>query len=246
MSFDFGAEVVGGGSSFKNPSVGKHAARLRSIVHLGMQKQEFNGQPRSPAPMVAAIFELKDEDDRNDDGTPMSVTKEFALKKGDKAFLTKFMKALLTAEEKAQYDAGTLKGDLGMLIGRCCEVDLSPSKDKNEDGTPKYVNVSDVTALHAKLAAITDELEVAGVGHMPFAAMTKEGIRELSVYTVATKIKASLSYAGSQTEAVVKGIEAENPDAFKLKGKAKSADAPADPEAATTLPPADLKDDEEF
>ena len=249
MSFDYGEELVSAGSKFKQAAVGKHAARLRSIVHMGMVVDVFDGKPKPPAPFVYAIFELKEESDKNEDGTPIDMGKDFPLRSGDKAFLTKFMRAMLTDEERKAYDAGTLTGGLDMLIGRVCELDIAGSKDKNEDGSPKYVHIAGISSLHPKLAAITDELEVKGVGHVKFQQLTKAAVEEIPPYLVSAKMMTGITYVGSPAESAVAEILKDKPDAFTKKGKDGKPESQAPANAAQEAPDAkapELDADEEY
>ena len=139
MSFNYGEEPVGGGSSIKQAEVGQHEARLLGIVHLGMYEDTFGGKKKAAAPFVCALFELKSGEDGggvNEDGTPIIVHKSFPLKKGDRAFLTKFMKVMLSPEEMKQYEAGVLEGGFDDFIGRPVLIDMEGSKKKNANGDP--------------------------------------------------------------------------------------------------------------
>lgn len=236
--FDFGADVPSAGNNFKNASVGNHAARLRSIIHLGMVADTFEGKPKPPAPFVVAIFEAKEDEDLNEDGTPIRVTKEFALRKGDRAFLTKFMKAALTPEEFTQYEAGVLKGGFDDFIGRGFSIDMKGSKEKNDDGTPKYTNVDGIGALNKKLLAITPELSIKGVGHVPFAKLTKEAVLEIPPYLVRKYLMQSTGYEGSPAQRAVQEILKSDPKAFSAKDSDPKDDAPAKSAPAEVAPPA--------
>ena len=241
MSFDYGASPVeAGGGSFKRAEVGKHAARLRSVIHLGMFEEEFKGKKKAPAPQVVAVFELKEEGDFDEDGTtPLTISKDFALRKGDKSFLTKITKALDPDGTATGFDD---------LIGRCCEVEIVGSKQKNEDGTPKYVNFGGISSLHPKLAAITEELQVEGAGHCRFEQLTKEAVLELHpIIEVADILMQGLNYAGSSAESAIAEIRTENEDFGTRKAASDDSNKPeAASERPASTPPAALADDEEF
>lgn len=248
--FDFGEDPIATGSSFKNPEVGNHTARLRSLIHVGMFADEFKNQKtgkseiKKPAPFVYALFELKEDTDVNDDGEPLVIGKSFPLKKGEKAFLTTFMRAMLTPAEFAQYEAGTLKGGFGDLIGRCVSLDLVGSKAKNDDGTPQYVNIKGITQINQKLAAITPDLSVQGGGFVKFNEHTEATVKELPAFIVRDVMKASTNYPGSAAEQAVLGIEAADPEAFVRKAKdGEQEDKASVPDQA---PPPDLDADQEF
>lgn len=242
-AFDYGATPAdSGGKSFKNPEEGKHTARLRSIIHLGMNQEEFQGKTKTPAPMCVAIFELKDEGDVDDDGNPLEIHKPFSLRKGDKAFATKLIKALDPKGKASGFDA---------LIGAVCEVEIKGSKEKDDDGKPKYANFGGVSELHPKLAAMTEPLAVEGAGHCRFENLTKEAILELRpISEVADLLMTGMNYAGSKAEKIVAEIRKENPEFAKRKQKdnedppERNGDAP--PPSEPPPPPKNMKEDEEF
>lgn len=239
--FDYGADPVSGGAGFKNPELGVHEARLRSIIHVGMFEDEFNGKKKSPAPFVVCIFELKGEEDFAEDGeTPLDIAKDVALKKGDKSTLTKLMKAL---DPK-----GKCKG-FDDFIGLPCNVEVKAGKKLNDDGQPMFVNAGDITEMPARLAKITPELQVPGAGHVRFEALTKEAIMELHpVIHVANILEKSLNYPGSKAAEIIAEIRKENPEF----GKPAKKDAAGEPQPTPPVtayeaePPPDLDDKEEF
>ena len=232
--FDYGTEEVAEvGGTFKNPQEGDHSAVLRSIIHCGLFREEFKGEIKKPAPQVVAIFELKDEEDFEDDGvTPLTLHKAFPLKKGDKAFMTKFIAALDPKGTASGFDD---------LIGTPCQVTCKGSKVKNEDGTPKYINFGGMSAMLPKFAKMIDPLTVMGVGHVPFEALTKDAVLELNpIIEVANILCKGERYEGSKAQEIVEEIRKETP-AFAIQKIKTDANAEAKEEVKT-----DLKDDEEF
>lgn len=208
--FDYGATPVeAGGTDFKNATVGPHTARLRSLIHVGMFIGSFEGKPKPPAPTAIAIFELKDEEDFEEDGTtPLVLSKDFAIKKGDKAFMTKLLAAI--------DDKGKAKG-FDDLIGAACNVDCKAGTTLNEDKTPKYTNFGGVSALPDKFKKMVDPMSELGVGHVRFADITKEAIMELHpIRHVADILMKSLDYPGSKAEEIINAIRKENP-AFAVR-----------------------------
>jgi hypothetical protein len=237
MSFDYGTEgVVEPGGNFKNPAVGDHSARLRSLIHCGLFRETFKGKKKKPAPQVIAIFELKDEEDFEDDGvTPLTISKSFPLKKGDKSFMTKFIKALDPQGKAKGFDD---------LIGAACQINCKGSKDKNEDGTPKYINFGGLSGLPKKFADMIDPLVVEGSGHVRFDDLTKEAIMELHpIRDVAFVLTQGEQYKGSIAESIIEDIRKDNPEfgTFKSKTKEEKEEEGAKPEVET-----DLNEDEEF
>jgi len=234
--FDFGTDdPIGSTTTFKNPEIGEHSARLKSIIHCGMCQEEFKGELKKPCPQVIAVFELKDDTDFEDDGvTPLYLHKSFALKKGDKAFMTKFLKALDPKGVAAGFDD---------LIGAACTVSAVGSKAVNDDGQPKYVNFGGIAGMPAKFAAMTEELLPGGAGHVPFKDITKEAILELfPVIEVANILMKGLNYEGSKAQTIIEEIRKENPEFAKPRAKddsKKSADAQPEKES-------NLNENEEF
>lgn len=251
QGFDYGAEPVsGGGKNFKNPEVGLHAARLKSVIHLGLFSETFGKELKPPAPYVCAVWELKEDTDIDEDGNPLTYSKVFPLREGDKSFLTKFLKA---------HDPKELAAGFSDMIGAPVQLDLKAGKEQNEDGTPKYVNLGadGVTELHAKLIPITPSLVNEGVGHVKFVDLTKEAILELHPIRDVAGILLSEnhhSYVGSKAEAIIAEIRKENKD-FAIrkasddkpaaKGKPAANSAPEANEPPST-PPVALDADEEF
>ena len=48
--FDYGTkeEIKDPGNGFKKPAVGDHSARLRSLIHVGMYREDFKGEFKKP------------------------------------------------------------------------------------------------------------------------------------------------------------------------------------------------------
>jgi len=239
--FDYGTkeEIKEPGIDFKNPTEGDHSARLRSLIHVGMYREEFKGEKKKPFPQVIAIFELKEDDDFEDDTvTPLTISKSFPLKKGDRAFCTKFLAALDPEKKAKGFDD---------IIGAACTVTCKGSKDKNEDGTPKFINFGGVSGLPKKFAAMMDPLILEGVGHVPFDKLTKEAVLELNpIREVNMVLMKSENYKGSKAEKIINNIREDNPefavrkkkeDAEETKSKAKEIIEKKDP---------DLNEEEEF
>lgn len=213
-NFDYGTdhEIKEPGIEFKNPAEGDHSARLRSLIHVGMYRETFKNEKKKPFPQVIAIFELKEDDDLEDDGvTPLTISKSFPLKKGDKAFMTKFLAALDPQKKAKGFDD---------IIGAACTVTCKGGKEKNEDGTPKYINFGNIAGLPAKFAAMMEPLTVAGVGHVPFDQITKEAILELNpIREVNMILMESENYKGSKAEGIINSIRKDNPDFAVRKNK---------------------------
>jgi len=235
VDFDYGSEeVVDPGAEFKNPEIGDHTAVLRSLIHCGLFRESYRGKVKKPAPEVVAIFELKDEEDMEDDGvTPLELHKSFPLKKGDRSFMTKFIKVFDPKGKATGFDD---------FIGKPCQITAKGSKALNEDGTPKYVNFGGISGLPPKFAKMIEPLTVKGVGHVPFQELTKEAILELNpVLEVANILMKGERYKGSKAEKIIENIRVENPEFAKVEEKEESK-----PEGAKEEVETDLKEEEEF
>lgn len=225
--FDYGTEEsVTEAGGFKQPEIGPHTARLRSVVHCGLFCEEYKGKKKKPAAEVVAVFELKEDTDFEDDGvTPLTINKSFPLKLGDKTFFSKFLKALDPDENAGGFDD---------MIGAACTIDIKPGKEVNEDGSPKYVNFGGISGIPKKFAAMVPELnEGLGVGHVRFEDLTVAAIKELNpALEVAGILMKGEKYKGSKAEAIVAEIRKENPDFAKTKAKTEGpkGDEPTPPE----------------
>jgi hypothetical protein len=244
MSFDYGATPTesGSGGSFKQPELGGHAARLQSIIHLGMFEETYSGKKKAPAPICVAVFELKEDSDFEDteDGEldtskPLYCHKTFSLRTGDKAFATKITKALDPDGEATGFDD---------LIGAPCEITMVGSKKLNEDKTPKYTNFSGITALNKKLIPLTADLLEVGAGHLRFAEITKEAILQLRPLTeVADTLMKGMNYEGSRAQELIAEIRAEKPEFAVRTSEGGTNESP---QREDVPPPSDMDNREEF
>jgi hypothetical protein len=247
MSFNYGADPVVTGGSIKQAAAGQHEARLSGIIHLGQYEDTFGGKKKPAAPFVCALFELKSGEEGggiNDDGTPIMVHKSFALKKGDRATLTKFMKVMLTPEEFKQYEAGVLEGGFEDFIGRPLLIDMEGSKKKEDNGEASYTNVAGMSKMPAKLAKLCEELELESVGHVPFDKLDELALRTLPPFEIWGKLEESIDFPGSAVEEVLAAIRKETPD-FGTK-KAKDDDDKGDDKAPPERKREDLNEEEDF
>ena len=247
MSFNYGADPVVTGGSIKQAAAGQHEARLSGIIHLGQYEDTFGGKKKPAAPFVCALFELKSGEEGggiNDDGTPIIVHKSFALKKGDRATLTKFMKVMLTTEEFKKYEAGVLEGGFEDFIGRPLLIDMEGSKKKDDNGEAAYTNVSGMSKMPAKLAKLCEELELESVGHVPFDKLDELALRTLPPFEIWGKLEESIDFPGSAVEEVLADIRKETPD-FGTK-KAKDDDDKGADKAPPERKREDLNEEEDF
>lgn len=240
--FDYGTEheIKEPGQEFKNPAVGEHAARLRSLIHVGLFRESYLGvRKKFPSPFVVAIFELKEDDDFEEDGiTPLTISKAFSLKKGDKSFMTKFM---LAVDPK-----GKATG-FGDMIGMACSINCKAGKEKKEDGSPKYVNFGGISGLSAKFAAMIEDLTVGGVGHCRFDDLTEEAIRELApIREINMILMEGEEYKGSVAEKIINRIREEEPEFAVRKAKTNDEMEGEEKEEEEEEVKTNLKEEEEF
>lgn len=240
--FDYGTdkvqEVLG---TFKMPEVGDHSARLAGIIHLGMYRESFNGELKKPAHQVLAIFELKDDEDFEDDGvTPLYIHKSFPLKKGDKAFMTKFLKAI---DPKGSFHG------FDDCIGAACTVNVTASKKLDSDGKHKYVNFGGLSGLPAKFATHVAPLVHSALGHLRQEEITEEAILHMNPVTeVANILMKCDDYEGSVAEEIINKIREKTPDFAKYKEKSadqEHQDAQADAQAHKEVQ-SNLSEEEEY
>ena len=190
-----GTEVQGGGK-VKNEVVaakGDHAARIRSIVHCGVSEAFFDGQSKGKHPKCVIVFELKEDGDFETDGvTPLTVSKDIEIKKGEKANVELLRAAFLKAD-------GEKASNFNELIGCVGTVKIGHSKDG------KYANVvafnkGGVSGYPRKFAGMLPEL-VGGVGNVKFSDMTLDALREChGWYHVQDLMLAADGYEGSVCE----------------------------------------------
>ncbi len=247
--FDFGADPITGGGNLKQASPGPHEARIKGILHLGIFEDEHKGQKKPAAPYVYVLCEIKDDEDnpqRNEDDSPICVGRSFPLKKGDRASLTGFMKAVLTPEELAQFMAGTLSGGFGDLIGRAVQIEMVAGKTA-DDGT-QYTNLKTFTAMTSKAKKLVEELETPAVGHITMDQHTEETLRHLPAFEIYTRMENSHNFPGSAAEAALLSIRKDDPE-FGTKrapnGNDK-AEAVAGAASKPVAPPAGMDEETEF
>ena len=235
-SFDYGTnEIIENVSAFKNPEEGEHSARLRNLIHCGMFRESYKNDIKRACPEVVAVFELKDEEDFEDDGiTPLTISKNFALKKGELAFMTKLLKALDPKGKAEGFDD---------IIGAACTINCKGSKEKNDDGTPKFINFGGIAGIPAKFAKLTEDLNVVGFGHVRFEDLTKEIIMDLHpIREVANIIMKGEKYKGSKAEEIINEIKKEKPDFAESKETDKREETSQAQEEVKT----DLEEEQEF
>lgn len=184
LDFDYGAELAEStGVKRYNPEVGPQFGVIKSIIHMGKCPVSFGNTTKAPVNKVCIVIEMKgnlleaDNDEyisglHPETGEPLDGSVSINLNKGDNAALTKFMNAVIT---KKEFDAGTVKS-LDQVIGRPVGFDVVGSKEKDDDGHHKYVDIKNIVAVPALIKPQVPALKNAGVGHCRLSQLTKEAV----------------------------------------------------------------------
>lgn len=261
LDFDYGADLAeGGGFDRVNPEVGVQYGYLKSVVHLGKVAGDFEGKAKDPTNRVSLNFELmgnlvpEGEDGcitglHPDTGEPLTQSVVVNLVKGDNAFLTKVMNALIS---KKEMDEGSIKG-WEPLIGRPVTLDIKGSK-KLKDGKPEYVDIKGISVFPPALKPMATGIKHKGVGHVLLKDLTKEALEEVNMFLGVQKgmMESEEWKAGTHPAiAIVEEIRKDNPNYAKATGKAdKGADgaqgASGGAQQQQGAPAEEVKGDEEF
>lgn len=126
---------------------GSYNARVVQVIGLGLQPQEYNGEPKEPRPMVSITYELSDEFLKDEDGEeikdkPRWISESFAL------YNLGSEKAKSTLRYNALDPLSENDGDLLKIVGNPCVVTIVTNEKKGKI----YNNVSAVSAMRAKVA----------------------------------------------------------------------------------------------
>lgn len=146
------AKAAGGGD-FKPVPAGQYAAVCYSVVDLGDQ---YSPTYDKWSQKVRITWELHGENQigdstaQLDDGSPMSISREFSLSLAENSKLRPFLEQwrgkAFTEEELAGFD-------VTKLLGAPCMV--SVQHEASKDGTKKYANVVSATPLLKSIAKPT-------------------------------------------------------------------------------------------
>ncbi|ARB11240.1 hypothetical protein [Marinomonas phage CPP1m] len=175
--FDYGGEVAETASNFKNPEEGTRPARLYGLIRVGNFVAEFKGEKKDPAPYAIAILQLLGKADKDDEGNSLFITKEFPLKKGEKSFLhSKFIPAMGGFSRHSGF--ASMKNQL-------TTVTIKGGKEFNEDGTPKFVNVSALSPIATDMLEDMEELpkyapDEGAIGFVTEGQLTKGILEKLN------------------------------------------------------------------
>lgn len=144
-----------GGGDFKRVPVGVFAARCWSMVDLGTQRVEFQGDIKFQR-KVQIGWELFGEDENGealvtDDGRPMTISKRYTLSLSPKSRL----RPDLEAWRGRPFTDDEAKGfDLKALIGATCMLNITHTERNGKT----YSNVASITPLPKALRATLPEI----------------------------------------------------------------------------------------
>lgn len=257
LDFDFGADLAeGSGVQRVNPEVGMQYGYLKSVIHLGKIAGDFDGKGKPPTNRVSLNFELmgnlagEDADDyisglHPDTGEPLNKEVIVNLVKGDNAFLTKVMNALIS---KKEMEAGTIKG-WEPLIGRPVTLDIKGSKSM-KDGKPEYVDIKGITPFPSALKPLATGMKHPGVGHVLLKDLTVESLDEVNMFLGVQKgmMESEEWKAGTHPAiALVEEIRKTNPNYAKSPSKQQeTAQGASGGTQEPATPTEELKANEEF
>ncbi len=222
-NFDYGGEVAETVSKFKNASVGSRNARLYGLLRLGTYQEVYrNGKSetlKDPAPEAVAIFHLLGKEDKLEDGSPMFFTKPFPLKKGDKSFLHKTFIPAFGGMAKH-------KG-FSTMVNNLVSLKLKGGKEKNDDGTPKYINFDTIAEISEDMLEMAEQMPQFKaldnpVGFLTESQLTKEALELLHPTREFAGIlmKTQEFQAGTHPQqALIQSMFDENPERYTYKEK---------------------------
>jgi len=154
----------GGGANFNPAPIGNHAARCVYLVHIGTEKDEFQGQEKH-LNRVRITWELPNELAvfNSDAGEqPYLISQDYTLSLGEKANL----RAMLQAWRGKPFTDDELKGfDITTIIGVPCLLNVIHKKSK---AGKDFAAIAGVTPL-PKGMAIPDQITDSIIfGYDPF------------------------------------------------------------------------------
>lgn len=135
---------------------GTYPVRVVQIISLGLQKQEYRGEPKDPAYELSITYEfldefLKDEEGNEIEDKPRWLSESFPLRSLD-SDLAKSTKRYLALDPTMEHDGDWAKlgGATGMLT-----IVQNPSK---KDSGVIYNNVANLSAMRSKEAKLAPPL----------------------------------------------------------------------------------------
>ena len=196
-------------SSIEPLEPGAYPARIQSVIDLGMQPQQYNGEEKPPKQEIMLGYEFSDEflqDENGEDNPekPRVISERFALHSlnADRAKSTIRYKAI---DPQLQY-----QGDFAQLVGR--PVSLTIVQNKRRKDGKVFNNVAGISPMRAKEEAkcpplVQDEVVFDQSDPSPEAwVQLHEWIQKI--------IKNGLNYSGSAVEKMLTSGQIDDPDPF--------------------------------
>lgn len=128
-----------GGAQFQPHPAGQYAARCVDVIDLGEKVEAYPGSPEKLSHKVALVFRTGE---KNEDGHPIDLAKEFTLSMFDLANLRKFLE---------QWRGGTFTDsevEQGAPLHKLCGVSaLLSVEQKPSKGGKLYANINAIQKL---------------------------------------------------------------------------------------------------
>jgi len=125
-------------STFTPCPAGAYLARCCSVIDMGTQQTDFNGETKHQRKVLIS-FEILDPDTHRDDGKPYLISKRYTASLHEKASLRRDLEAWRGAKFA---DAEVQRFDLGAIVGRTCL--LSVIHDTKPDGKT-FANIAGIS-----------------------------------------------------------------------------------------------------
>ena len=210
----------GASGTYTPPEAGTFAARCVAVIDLGTQTSTYEGETKA-AHKLLMQFEVCDNDNRRDDGSPHIVSKRFTASLHAKAALRGFLEAWrgrpFTPDELRGFDLKTLL-DVPCLLGIV----------HSDKGDRTYANISSVMRLPKGMPAPV------GVQHLTWFDLSAPDWESFSMLPqrLQDQITASPEYQrGKQVPARV-SVTGNPPSATPAPRPPAPSPAPAAPPAA--------------
>lgn len=132
-------------TNYAPPAPGTFTARLVALIDLGTQQSTYEGEAKS-AKKILFKFEILDDENRRDDGSPHTLSKRFTASLHERAALRKFLEAW----RGKPFSPDELRGfDLKNLLGQPCLLGIV----NTEKEARTYANLSSCMKLPKGMAA---------------------------------------------------------------------------------------------
>lgn len=199
------ARKVKNNSGPKAPAIdaGAYPARLVQVIDLGLQKQEFAGEVKTPKNDVWITYELVDEFMPGEDGEPDTekprwLSERFPLNNLD-SDLAKSTKRYYALDPNEEED-----GDWTKLIGR--PVLVTVTKKERDDGARNYIGGTSAPRAKdaAKYAELVNEPKVFSMDNPDLEVFNSlpDFLKDI--------IKEGLEFEGSKLDKLLKGDKSDN------------------------------------